>query len=155
MNRSQFLTGAGALLGTALFPAAARAATTEESEIIKQIARDYFFTFFNLQDKAKFRAMLTDDYLILEHGELLDLAGDLALMPGPADEYKRTDSFDFHQVRIHGDTAWSVYTLRSDITDKKKGPRHREYLESMIMRRTADRWLVALLHSTRLTAPTK
>lgn len=155
MNRSEFLAGTTALLGSALIPSAARAASPDESENIKQIVRDDYYTFYVLQDRAKYRAMLADDYLLLENGEVLDIAGDLGLMPGPDEEYRRTDNFDFHQVRVHGDAAWAVYTLRSDITDKKRGTRHREFLESMVLRRMAGDWKVALLHSTPIVPPAK
>ena len=76
-------------------------------------------------------------------------------MPPPDIGYKRTDSFEFHSVKIQGDAAWAVYTLKSDITDHKKGARHVEFLESMVFRRTNGRWLVALLHSTKIAPQAK
>jgi ketosteroid isomerase-like protein len=76
-------------------------------------------------------------------------------MPSPDIDYKREDRFEFHSVKINGDTAWAVYTLRSDITDKKNDPRHREFLESMILRRSGSGWLAALLHSTLIPEPAK
>ena len=101
-------------------------------------------------DKAKYRACLTDDYLLLENGELLDADGDLAVMASPGSGYQRTDAFDFRSVKMHGDVACAVYFLASDIKDKQ-GVRHREWLESMILRRSGTAWRTALLHSTRLT----
>ncbi|HEY5551873.1 MAG TPA: nuclear transport factor 2 family protein [Opitutaceae bacterium] len=156
MKRRQFiLSGTGALAGALLASTAARAADASEEETIKQFVRDDYFTFYVLQDREKYRAMLADDYLLLEQGEILDIEGDLGLMPPPDVEYKRTDTFEFHSVKINGDTAWAVYTLRSDITDKERGPRHREFLESMVLRRSGTGWLAALLHSTRLPDPAK
>jgi ketosteroid isomerase-like protein len=80
---------------------------------------------------------------------------DVAAMPKREDDYRRTDAFEFHQVKRSGDTAWAVYTLRSDITDAKRGTRHRDYLESILLRRAGASWLVALLHSTRIDPPQK
>jgi ketosteroid isomerase-like protein len=117
---------------------------------VQQAIIDDYHAFYVLQDPVKYRALLTEDYLLLENGELLDLAGDLAFLPKPEEKLRRTDRFEFHQVRVPGDAAWAVYTLRSDITDPKNGPRQREYLESAVFRRSGDRWLVALLHSTRV-----
>ena len=153
MKRRQFiLTGTGAIAGALMAPTAARAA---EEESVKQFVRDDYFTFYVLMDREKYRAMLSDDYLLLEQGEILDIAGDMELMPPPDIDYKRKDAFEFHSVKIHDDTAWAVYTLRSDITDKKNGPRHREFLESMILRRSGTGWLAALLHSTLVPEPAK
>src|SRR5262249_54800969 len=76
----------------------------------------------------------TDDYLLLENGELLDADGDLAVMASPGSGYERTDLFDFRSVKIQGSVAYAVYFLTSDIKDKQ-GARLREWLESMILRR--------------------
>jgi len=103
-------------------------------------------------DKAKYRACLTDDYLLLENGELLDADGDLAVMASPGSGYERTDLFDFRSVKMQGNVAYAVYFLTSDIKDKQ-GARLREWLESMILRRLGTAWRTALLHSTRLTKP--
>jgi ketosteroid isomerase-like protein len=155
MNRKEFIAGTGALLGAALAPATARAASPEDDDSIRQLVKDYYSTFYVLMDKRRYRSLLTDDYLLLEDGEILDAAGDLALMPPSDIGYKRTDSFAFHSVKIQGDAAWTVYTLKSDSTDTKKGARHAEFLESMVFRRTSGRWLVALLHSTKVTPVAK
>jgi ketosteroid isomerase-like protein len=156
MKRRQFiLTGTGALAGALIAPTAARAADGSEEESVRQFVIDDYYTFYVLMDRGKYRAMLADDYLLLEQGEVLDIEGDLELMPSPDIGYKREDKFEFHSVKINGDTAWAVYTLRSDITDRKNGPRHREFLESMILRRSGSGWLAALLHSTLIPEPAK
>lgn len=156
MKRRQFiLTGTGALAGALIAPTAARAVDASEEESVRQFVKDDYFAFYVLMDREKYRAMLADDYLLLEQGEVLDIEGDLELMPSPDIDYKRKDSFEFHSVRINGDTAWAVYTLRSEITDKNRGPRHREFLESMILRRSGTGWLAALLHSTLVPEPAK
>ncbi|WP_415908344.1 nuclear transport factor 2 family protein [Oleiharenicola sp. Vm1] len=130
-----------------------RAESADETTAVRQRIVDAYHAAFVTQDPARYRALLTDDYLLLEHGELLDVAGDLALIPKPEAGYRRTDQFDFHQVRVAGDTAWAVYTLRSDITDPQHGPRHRDYLESAVLRRVSGQWRIALLHSTKLPSP--
>ena len=85
----------------------------------------------------------------------MDLAADLALIPKPEEDYRRTERFEFHQLRIAGDAAWAVYTLRSDITDRKSGRRQHNFLESAVLRRTGGRWLVALIHSTLIPPAAK
>lgn len=128
----------------------ARSEPADDSAAIRAIIAEAYHAAFVAQDPVKYRALLTHDYLLLEHGELLDIAGDLALIPKPEVELRRTDRFEFHQVRVAGDTAWAAYTLRSDISDKRNGPRHRDYLESAVLRRVDGHWRIALLHSTKL-----
>ena len=109
-----------------------------------------YSTFYVDFNKQKYRSLLTEDYLLLEHGELFDIEGDIALMPEPNSGYKRTDAFDFRSVKIHDDIAYLIYFLKSEITDSK-GTRKRQWLESAIFRRSGTRWLMAVLHSTRIT----
>jgi ketosteroid isomerase-like protein len=98
--------------------------------------------------------MLTDDYVLLEDGDIISLEKDISLMPTPQDDYQRKDTFDFRSVKIQKDVAYLVYFLKSDIRDKQEGARQRAYLESMILRRdSGGTWRVALLHSTKLSKP--
>ena len=66
--------------------------------------------------------------------------------------FRRTDAFDFKSVTIEGTLAYAVYFLASEITDEKRRVQRR-WLESAILRRSGDRWLLALLHSTRIETP--
>src|SRR5689334_20432478 len=100
MNRKEFLAGAGTLLGAALVPTTAHAASSNETAILEQIVSDYYSVFYARMDKARYRAMLADDYLLLEGGEVMDAAADIADMPSPESGFKRTDSFQFHSVKI-------------------------------------------------------
>jgi hypothetical protein len=113
---------------------------------------DYYDTFYRRRDEARYRTLLTDDYLLLEDGEIQDAAADIASMPKPADEYKRSDAFDFRTIRVHDDTGYAVYFLRSHVIEKGNA-RDLEWLESAIFRRTDNNWRVAVLHSTRLVKP--
>lgn len=147
MKRREFIAGTGMLIGTACVPSVSAA---DDETAVKQAIKDVYSIFYVSLDKQKYRSLLTEDYLLLENGELLDIEGDIALMPAPGSGYKRTDAFDFRSLRVHGDTAYAVYFLKSEITDKKDGTRHREWLESAILRRSGAGWRMALLHSTRI-----
>ena len=150
MERRQFIAGTGMILGAA---SARSTSAAEDAEPVKQAVREVYSTFYETRDKDKYRSLLTMDYLLLENGELLDIEGDLALMPDPDSDYKRTDSFDFRLVKVDGDTAYAVYFLKSEMTDNKEGTRRREWLESAVLRRSPIGWQMALLHSTRLAKP--
>ena len=127
------------------------AATDDQVSAVKQFVIDWYRIYYTDLDKSAYRALLTEDYLLLENGEIFDAEKDLSLMPTPEDEYRRNDTFNFHSVKIQGDTACAVYFLKSDIRSKKLGSIQREWLESILLRRgEAKSWQVALLHSTKL-----
>jgi len=125
----------------------------DDEEAIKQAVKNYYYLYFVKMDKNEYRSILTEDYLILENGELLNAEGDIALMPEPDSSYERTDTFDFRYVKIEGDIAYTVYFLKAEIKDKTNGTINKEWLESTILRRSGDGWKIALLHSTRITKP--
>ena len=146
MNRREFIGATGvAVVGAYTVSSASQ----DQAAAIRRAVEGYYAAYRGL-DKAKYRACLTDDYVLLENGELLDADGDLAVMASPGSGYQRTDAFDFKLVETQGDVGYAVYFLTSDIKDQK-GSRHREWLESMILRRSGTGWRTALLHSTRLT----
>ena len=127
----------------------------DDEEAVKQAVKNYYYLYFVKMDKDAYRSILTEDYLILENGELLDTEGDIALMPEPDSGYDRTDTFDFRYVKIEGDIAYTVYFLKAEIVDKANGTIHKEWLESAILRRSGEDWLIALLHSTKIINPKK
>jgi len=127
-------------------------ALADDAAAVKAAIQENYAAYSSF-DEARYRRTTTDDFLLLEHGELIDREGDVANMAKPGTGFRRTDRFDFDSVKIHGDVAWAVYTLKSGIHDDKRGTREREWLESAVLRREDGRWKVALLHSTRVTHP--
>lgn len=113
---------------------------------VQAAIRDYYEAWEN-RDEARYRALVTEDYMLLEHGERMTLDDDVKMMPKSGS--KRSDAFDFRAVRILGEVAYAHWFLESQITDEK-GVRHRRWLESGVLRLSAGTWKVALLHSTRI-----
>jgi ketosteroid isomerase-like protein len=153
MKRREFVASMGMLaaaMGARNAWATTSAPAAGDATAVRQAVENAYSAFYVSLNKAKYRSFLTDDYLLLENGELLDVEGDLAFMPRPEDGYRRADTFDFRAVKIHGDIAYLVYFLKSEITDRKSGTRSREWLESAILRRSDAGWRIALLHSTRI-----
>jgi hypothetical protein len=125
----------------------------DNEEAVKQVVKNYYDLYFVKMDKQAYRSILTEDYLLLENGEILDTEGDIAAMPDRDSGYKRTDSFDFRLVKIEGDIAWAVYFLKSEIADRVNGIQHKEWLESAVLHRSDAGWKIALLHSTKIAQP--
>jgi ketosteroid isomerase-like protein len=142
---------AACILAVAIQCPAARAA---DDAAAVQAAIQANYAAYSGFDEARYRATTTGDFLLLEQGELLDREGDFSLMPKPGSGHRRSDRFDFHTVKVEGNVAYAVYTLKSDIYDDKRGARSREWLESAILKREDGRWKMALLHSTRVSHPT-
>jgi hypothetical protein len=151
VRRREFLAGTGIFVGAACAPSVAAA---DDETAIKQSIKDCYSIFYTERDKQKYRSLLTADYLLLEKGEILDADHDIALMPAPGKDYKRTDTFDFRTIKVQNDMAFVVYIVKSDILNKKKTSQNGvwQFLESAILRRS-DRWRIALLHSTQITKP--
>jgi uncharacterized protein (TIGR02246 family) len=126
--------------------------SSDDVAAVQQAIKDDYAAYSGF-DEQRYRAMLTDDYLLLENGELIDREADVASMAKPTAGYRRTDDFDFRSVKLNGDFAYAVYFLKSEIHDDIKGERQREWLESAILRRSEGAWRLALLHSTRISTP--
>ncbi len=125
---------------------------SDEPAAVQAAIRENYAAYSSF-DEPRYRKTTTNDFVLLEHGELLDREADASTMPKPGTGFTRTDHFYFHSVRIQGDVAYAVYVLKSDIYDDARGARSREWLESAILRREGASWKMALLHSTRVSHP--
>jgi ketosteroid isomerase-like protein len=129
---------------------AARTGTGADEEAkIKQTLIDWYGAYSGT-DEAHYRTFLAEEYVLLENGELMGLEDDVKMMRNRPSGYARKDAFDFQSVRLHGDLAYAVYFLESEIVDEKKIQR-RKWLESAVLRHIDGRWRAALLHSTRIS----
>jgi hypothetical protein len=150
MKRKEFIKAIAMVIGAAATPETLHA-VTDDAAVLKQMVADYYRIYFVEVDQSKYRALLSDDYQLLEGGDIQDVEKDISFMPKPADEYRRVDTFDFKSLKIHADIAYTVYILKSDIRTKKDGATKLAWLESMIFKRgSGDRWRIALLHSTKM-----
>ena len=114
---------ASLLLGAWL---AAPALADDDKAAVEAAIRENYAAYSSF-DEARYRRTTTEDFLLLEHGKLIDREGDVALMAKPGTGFRRADHFDFDAVRIVGDTAYAVYTLESEIHDDVRGTRDREW----------------------------
>jgi len=115
---------------------------------IKQVLVDWYAAYSGT-DEARYTAFLTEDYRLLENGVVMGREDDVASMRNRPSGYRRTDAFDFRSVTLHGDIAFTVYFLESEMSDDTK-VQHRKWLESAVLRHADGRWRVALLHSTKV-----
>jgi len=145
-------TWLGKFCAIAAILAATPAFASDGAAAVKAAIQENYAAYSSF-DEARYRGTTTDDFLLLEHGELIDREGDIASMAKPGTGFRRSDYFEFNTVKIEGNFAYAVYTLKSGIYDDKRGARDREWLESAILRREDGQWKVAVLHSTRVSHP--
>jgi ketosteroid isomerase-like protein len=144
MNRRRVLTGAGAS-GVSLFGAQSAPASGVAS--VENAIRAYY-AIWEAREDARYRTLVTEDYILLENGKPMTLDEDVMMMPEQGSQ--RTDRFDFRATRIVGDAAYAHWFLDSTMVDKKGVRTERRWLESGVLRRSGGAWKVALLHSTKI-----
>jgi ketosteroid isomerase-like protein len=149
MRRREFGMALGALVTTST---AGVSEQTDDPTTVRQAIIDNY-ALYRGTDFEKYRATLAPDYVLLEHGQLMNAADDEKSMKTRPPGFKRTDAFDFRSTTVDGSFAYAVYFLTSDIADDKRQVQRR-WLESAVLRRDNGRWLLALLHSTRIEKPT-
>jgi ketosteroid isomerase-like protein len=121
--------------------------SSSAADEVRTSIRNYY-SVWRSRDVARYRAMLTPDYVLLEHGERMTVEDDIKMMPKPGSQ--RADAFDFRAVEIVGDLAYAHWFLDSKMIDEKGAPLQRRWLESGVLRRSRGAWQIALVHSTRI-----
>ncbi len=120
----------------------------DSTAIVELLKADYK-TMVN-HDINKHRGYCTDDYILIENGEIWNMEQEAADYKKKAHRVlDRKDYFDFKFIKILENTAYVVYNLKSDITENNKLTTKR-WSESVIFRKTENGWKIALIHSTLL-----
>lgn len=120
----------------------------DSTAIINLLMRDYA-TMENFDFNAH-TPNITDDYLLLENGEIWDIQREKEYYVTNAHrKIKRQNYFDIETVKIYGDVAYAIYTLQSEITEDGAMKGYR-WLESAIFRKIGGQWKLEVLHSTRM-----
>jgi hypothetical protein len=90
----------------------------------------------------------TDNYLLIENGEIWDLKKEVEYFTQNANRViDRKNYFDIKYIRIYGNYAYAVYTLRSDILENGSLT-SKNWIESSIFRKIKNNWKVELINST-------
>jgi len=107
----------------------------------------HFFAAASAGDFNRLRNVVTDDYELLEVGELWDLEKLISVIPeGGMD---RRNFFSRISTRIEGNMAWVSYWNHA-IINRDGATIERAWLESAVMVKTASGWKMQMLHSTRI-----
>lgn len=138
------------LLVALLLSASANAQINQEQKTVQQTIQNLFTALSN-RDSAGLRLHSTADVHFYEYGEVwtIDTLIKRVMFIKPAD-YKRTNSFDFVNTAIEGNTAWVTYYLQSEITRNGKKELVK-WMETVVLVKQKEQWKIQLLHSSLIS----
>lgn len=119
----------------------------KQEQIVQQTIVKLFDALSN-SDTAGLRLHSTADVNFYEYGEVwtIDTLIHKVTFAKPAD-YKRTNTFDFVNTTIDGNTAWATYYLQSAI--KRNGKQELvKWMETVVLVKQKKQWKIKLLHSS-------
>jgi hypothetical protein len=115
-------------------------------EIVQLLKEDYHT--LQTYDIKKHRELCTDNYFLIEDGEIMNMDDEAAFYKKNADRvFDRKDYFDFKYINIFENVAYSVYKLKSDFDDNGNLTQM-NWSESAIFRKIDGVWKIELIHST-------
>ncbi len=125
----------------------------------QQLIQDIFDNVWSGTDTSYVRQYQTEDFVILEHGEVWtnDTIRNWQLGQAatrPADAPKRLNSFDFFRTEQNGDEIWMAYhntAYWANADQDTVGAMG--WLESAVAVRTDEGWKLRMMHSTRMPRP--
>jgi len=129
-----------------LFTQFSFAQTPEKVEVQQVITR--FFDALSLTNIPQMKAEVSDDFILLENGEIwtIDTLANKISRPKP-EGYLRQNSFDFIETKIEKNRAYVYYKNKAEITSKTRNATVK-WLESAILRKEKGRWRMEFMHST-------
>ena len=128
-----------------LFSVNTFAQNKNDSLQVNQLIFDYYETFTNRNLNA-YKATLSDDYLLIEDGNIWDLEEELKYLFNPT-TVKRTNEFEFLRVDLDLEIAIVNYKLKSIYNDNGD-IYEKNWVESIVCKKINGSWKVSLLHST-------
>lgn len=119
-----------------------------DSATIVQLLKADYATMSSMDLNAHLRN-ITDDYLLIEDGQIWDIKmeTDSIYIKFANLKITRTDFFDIKSLTVQKDIAYTVYILKSEIT-ANNNTRVKVWTESAIFRKVKGEWKIALVHST-------
>jgi hypothetical protein len=125
----------------------------EEEKAVKQLVQDTFDDVFSDLDSTKIKKHLTDDFLLLEQGEIWNnetikhyLASALKSEKTP----QRVNKFEFIKFVKSKNSIWVAYHNYAIISMEGKVVAELEWLESAVAIKTKEGWKLQMMHSTRV-----
>ena len=124
---------------------------SSKEEEIKDLINNSFQEIFSDLDAGALDVYCTEDFLLLETGEVWDMErmrNYLESSGNEKTEVKRINSFDFIEVKIFGKMAWAAYYNKAEFRNDGEVVKEMNWVESATAVLTEEGWKLQLLHST-------
>lgn len=108
------------------------------------------FAAMSAKDDAAMHATATPDFELLEVGEVWNMNKLVEAVTAGDGTATRRNYFAVITSRVSGDRAWVSYWNRAVLAAPGGQPQNVEWLESAVLIRHSEGWLIDMLHSTRL-----
>lgn len=135
-----------------LFSSTSFSQTSDQLQV-EQLIQNSFDEIFSNYQAEKLTDFYTEDFLLLEQGEVWDMAiirDYLAKAKSNPNPPTRTNRFEYIKTIVEGDRAWIAYHNYATISRDGQVLRELYWLESATAIRTAKGWRLDMLHSTRV-----
>ena len=123
----------------------------KETAAIKAVLTDFFETFTH-PDMKYFDRNCSPDFQLLEVGEVWErkeIQAYVDKMTAKPLPFERTNQFDFIKVKIYENIAWVNYHNTATIISLQDNSiKKREWLESIILEKVKDKWVLQQMHSS-------
>ncbi len=126
--------------------------TTKEQQTIKKLVQDAFDDVWSKYDTSKLKIHHTDDFLLLEHGQVWnnDTIANYQAKGLKRPARTRINSFEFIQFEKYGESIWAAYHNYASFTDGEGGIQKAQWLESIVAIKTETGYKLKMMHSTRV-----
>lgn len=108
------------------------------------------FAAMSAYDEPAMRATSVPDFHLLEVGEIWDMDKLVSAVTSGDGTTTRRNFFAVITSRTSGDRAWVSYWNRAVFSRAEGQPQNVEWLESAVLVKRDNGWLIEMLHSTRL-----
>lgn len=125
---------------------------SEEIQIAKNLIQGAFDDLWAGVDSTKISDYHTDDFIILEHGEIWDNDRIKTYMQGQLakpDRAKRTNRMEYISIDKYGESIQIAYYNFAEFTRADTLVGKARWLESALAVATKDGWRLKMMHSTR------
>jgi ketosteroid isomerase-like protein len=122
--------------------------TKTQTESVQQVIIK-IFDGFGMKDAQHILRYCTDDIMIIENGVVWNRDSIITKVGMIPPELVRVNSFEFLKTDIKGEIAWVAYKNKAEVTLKGKR-KVIIWIESAVVVKEADSWMLKMLHSTVL-----
>lgn len=130
-----------------------QAITETEIAAAKGLIQGAFDDLWAGVDSTKMSLYHTDDFMLLEHGEIWDNDRIKQFMRGQLERpnrAKRTNKMDYISIDKYGNSIQIVYHNFADFTQADSLVFKGRWLESALAIKTEEGWRLKMMHSTRV-----